>query len=412
MLVTTTFVADPWQARLDRLRRLLPVPLLALSAGAAALVPGERHGPLWLEVALVGVAAVWSIAVSARLRPDTPMWWRGVAFAVQVALGGALVWVHLTFGIFGYANFLFAYPLGPRWRKYGFTAAALVVAASMSGGYPVDGKSAVTYALVAGVLLALVLNSAGITNRALEQNQERGVMIAELAEANRRLEASMAENAELHQKLLVQAREAGVVEERQRLAGEIHDTLAQGLTAIIAQLGAAEHVRDEPAQLARHLELAKSLARSNLTEARRSVRALRPGQLEEASLPEAIAELARAWSERTGIATDVDVTGEPARASTDAESAVFRVAQEALSNVDKHANAKRVTVTLSYLGDAMLLDVHDDGTGFDPAGETDGYGLAGMRRRLESAGGQLTVESSGGYGTTINAALPMRGAVR
>ena len=134
-------------------------------------------------------------------------------------------------------------------------------------------------------------------------------MISELAEANRRLEASMAENAELHAQLVAQAREAGIVEERQRLAGEIHDTLAQGLTGIIAQLEAAEHTRHHPDTWPRHVAQARALARANLTEARRSVRALRPEQLEEASLPEAIGTLARSWSQGSTIAADLETTG-------------------------------------------------------------------------------------------------------
>ena len=177
-------------------------------------------------------------------------------------------------------------------------ATALVVSAALAGGYPSgNAGQTVTYLVVAGVLVALVANSASITNRALEQNQERGQMISDLAEANRRLEASMAENAKLHARLVAQAREAGIVEERQRLAGEIHDTLAQGLTGIIAQLEAAEHTRQHADTWSRHLAQARALARANLTEARRSVRALRPEQLEEASLPEAIGTLARTWSQ-------------------------------------------------------------------------------------------------------------------
>ena len=161
---------------------------------------------------------------------------------------------------------------------------------------------------------------------------------------------------------MVQAREAGVTEERQRMAGEIHDTLAQGLTGIIAQLEAADHTRDDEGELSRHLGQAAALARSSLTEARRSVRALRPGQLEQASLPEALAELARGWSEQTGVAARLDTTGTPVRAGADVEAALFRVTQEALSNVAKHAQAGRVQLTLSYTGDMLLLDVADDGT--------------------------------------------------
>ena len=252
---------------------------------------------------------------------------------------------------------------------------------------------------MAGVLVALTLNSASITNRVLEQNQERGRMISKLAEANRRLEASMAENAELHAQLVTQARQAGIVEERQRLAGEIHDTLAQGLTGIIAQLEAAEHTRHHADTWPRHVAQARALARANLTEARRSVRALRPEQLEQTSLPEAIGTLARSWSEGSMIDADLQTTG-----------TVVRAAQEALSNVAKHARATKVQITLTYLGDTLLLDVADDGTGFDVGAATDGYGLAGMRQRLSRVGGTLTVESSPGSGTILNASVPLAGS--
>ncbi len=303
-----------------------------------------------------------------------------------------------------------AYGLGRRWRIAGFAATALVVSAALAGGYP-SGRPghSLTYLLVAGVMLALVLNSARITNHAVQQNQERGRMIDELAEANRRLAASMEENTELHAQLLAQAREAGILEERRRLAGEIHDTLAQGLTGIIAQLEAAEHTRHRPGEWSRHLVQARSLARSSLTEARRSVRALRPEQLEDASLPEAIGVLARTWSAQSMVTANLDTTGTPVRAGADIEAAVFRVAQEALSNVAKHAQATKVQLTLTYLDDTLLLDVADNGAGFDPAARADGYGLLGMEQRLSRIRGTLTVESAPGSGTTVNAAVPLAG---
>ena len=412
----TALVHDPWQDRLDRLRRLVPLPLLIIATAGALADPGEQHSwmPVGGLVVVAAVAAVWSVAVSARLRPDVSSGWRLTAFAVHTGLAATLVWINLWYGIFAYTGFLFAYPLGARWRKAGFAATALIVTASLSGGYPF-GRSAgeaFAYVLVAAVLLALVLTSASITNRALEQNQQRGEMISELAEANRRLEASMAENADLHAQLLIQAREAGTVDERQRLAGEIHDTLAQGLTGIIAQLGAAEHVRDDPTQLSRHLELAQSLARSSLTEARRSVQALRPEQLEGASLPDAIGGLVQTWAQQSAITAELHTTGTPVRAGADTEAALYRVAQESLSNVAKHAHASKVRLTLTYLDDTLLLDVADNGSGFDPADHTDGYGLVGMRHRLARVGGTLTVESTPGYGTTINAAVPLGVAAR
>ncbi len=399
---------DPWQARMDRLRRLVPLPLLLVCAAGTFLVPGRSRSSDLLHILLVAAAALWSALVTMRLHPEVSGRWRLAVFAVHTVLAAALVWINLLYGVFAYTGFLYSYPLGARWRRLGFAATALVVSAALAGGYPsTDLEHNLTYLLIATVLLALVLNSASITNRALEQNQQRGRTINELAEANRRLEESMAENAELHARLLVQARQAGIVEERQRLAGEIHDTLAQGLTGIIAQLQAAEQTRHRPDEFARHLGQAQSLARDSLTEARRSVRALRPEQLEDASLPEAIAALGRSWSQRSGIAADLHTTGVLVRAGGDVEATLFRVAQEALSNVAKHAGASKVQLTLTYLDDTLLLDVADDGSGFDPAARTEGYGLAGMKRRLTRVDGVLTVESAPGHGTTLNATVPL-----
>jgi len=379
----------------------------------ALFVTDRQHTWARFELGLpvVAATAVWWAVVTARVRPDASTGWRLTVFAVHTALAGFLVWVSLPYGIFAYIGFLLAYGLGSRWRTAGFVATALVVSAAMAGGYPSgNAGQTVTYLVVAGVLVALTLNSARITNRVLEQNQERGRMISKLAEANRRLEASMAENAELHAQLVTQARQAGIVEERQRLAGEIHDTLAQGLTGIIAQLEAAEHTRHHADTWPRHVAQARALARANLTEARRSVRALRPEQLEQTSLPEAIGTLARSWSEGSMIDADLQTTGTVVRADPDMEAAVFRAAQEALSNVAKHAQAAQVQITLTYLGDALLLDVADDGTGFDTRATTDGYGLVGMRQRLSRVGGTLTVESSPGSGTILNASVPLAGS--
>jgi signal transduction histidine kinase len=411
--VSAAVLVDPWQTRMDRMRRLLPMPLLLVSTAGALLVPSAGGGWTTLDTALVVAAAVWSAAAIARLRPGTSPSWRVVAFTVHTALAALLVGTDTWFGVFAYSGFLFAHGLGPRWRIAGSASTALVVSAAMVGGYPSGtGDGLLTYLLVAGVMLTLVINSANITYRALEQNVDRGRMIGELAEANRRLEESMAENAALHARLIEQARAAGVVEERRRLAGEIHDTLAQGLTAIVAQLEAVEQARQRPEEWSRHLTQARSLARSSLTEARRSVRALRPEQLENATLVDALGELTCGWSQQSGIPAELETAGTAGRAPADTEAALFRVAQEALTNVGRHAKAAKVRLTLTYLGDMLLLDVADDGVGFDPDGDTAGYGLVGMRHRLAGVGGTLTVESAPGYGTTLNAAVPLPGVDR
>jgi signal transduction histidine kinase len=226
------------------------------------------------------------------------------------------------------------------------------------------------------------------------------------------LELALEENAGLHAQLLTQAREAGVLDERQRMAREIHDTIAQGLTGIITQLEAADHAKDRPVDRDRHIETAKRLARDSLAEARRSVEASMPAALETGTLPDALEVVAREWSELSGIPVDVTVTGEVTSLHPEIEVALLRVAQEALTNVAKHAGATRAGLTLSFIGDDVTLDVRDDGVGFAPAergaATTDGsgFGLTGMRQRVARVAGSLAIESEPGGGTAISARVP------
>jgi signal transduction histidine kinase len=209
------------------------------------------------------------------------------------------------------------------------------------------------------------------------------------------------ENEGLHAQLLVQAHEAGVLDERHRLAGEIHDTLAQGLTGIITQLSAATADDWE-----RRVSVAADLARANLAEARRSVHALRPPALDSAALPEALDEVASGWSTVYGVPVAVTLTGAVRVMHPEVEVALLRTAQEALANVAKHACASRVGLTLSYMEDVVTLDVRDDGVGFDLAHLSTGFGLPAMRHRVHRLSGALFVESEPGSGTAISARVP------
>ncbi|GAB3981492.1 hypothetical protein GCM10027615_62240 [Plantactinospora veratri] len=244
-----------------------------------------------------------------------------------------------------------------------------------------------------------------------QRNQKQRRALTELHEANTKLEAALEENAGLHAQLLVQAREAGVLDERQRMAREIHDTLAQGLAGILTQLQAAEQT-DEPSTSRRYVTNAMNLARESLTEARRTVHAVEPAMFAEARLPDAINEVARRWAEVYGIETVLTTTGDARPMHADVEVALLRTAQEALANVAKHARASRVGLTLSYMEDLVTLDVRDDGVGFDPGvkranGSTNGgFGLAGMRQRVQRLAGRLDIESEPGGGTAISAAVP------
>ena len=228
--------------------------------------------------------------------------------------------------------------------------------------------------------------------------------------------ALVLENLRLVEEARRAGQQAGVLRERQRIAHEIHDTLAQGFTSIVMNLEAAEGILPPDLGRARnHLDQARFTAREGLTEARRLVWALRPELLEGASLPEALGRLTERWSKESGVAADVTVTGTPRPLSPEIETTLFRTAQEALANVRKHARANRVALTLSYMGDTVALDARDDGVGFDPSRRatkvrdqtSGGFGLKGMRERIEQAGGSLSIESAPGEGSTLAVELPM-----
>jgi signal transduction histidine kinase len=242
------------------------------------------------------------------------------------------------------------------------------------------------------------------------QNEQRKQIIVELAEANAKLEAAMAENVELQARLLAQAREAGTLDERQRMAREIHDTLAQGLTGIVTQVQAARSAEGRPNDWRRHLDNAADLARESLSEARRTVQAIGPEPLEQRALCDALTEVAERWSERHGVRAEVTTTGTARPLHPEVEVALLRTAQEALANVAKHAAASRVGLTLSFLADLVTLDIRDDGVGFDPdgvrRGDDGGFGLTVMRQRVGRLAGTLEVESEPGTGTALFAGVP------
>ncbi|MEV6630941.1 sensor histidine kinase [Actinoplanes sp. NPDC051470] len=223
-------------------------------------------------------------------------------------------------------------------------------------------------------------------NRVIAQSRERGVLIAELR-------ASRAEVVRL-------SHEAGVAAERARLAGEIHDTLAQGFTSIITLVQAAD-----PALANERLALAVRTARENLAESRALIAALGPSALADASLAEAVRRQASSFSETTGIPATARVTGEPRALPTAIEVVLLRAAQEALTNVRRHAGAREADLLLAYRDESVRLVVRDDGRGFDPDGAR-GFGLTAMRARAEQVRGSLLVRSDPETGTTIELEVP------
>jgi signal transduction histidine kinase len=248
---------------------------------------------------------------------------------------------------------------------------------------------------VAGIAFSIAFGS--WIMKIISQSTERAELIAQL-------EQTRAELANAN-------REAGVLAERERLAGEIHDTIAQGFTSIVMLAQAAESmIGSDPVAARNQLELVGRTARENLAEARALVAGLAPTALTSATLPDALARLTERAGQELGIAAKFGVTGEPRTLGTGAEVVLLRVCQEALSNVRKHAEARSVRVGLCFAdagvtpGAGVRLEVVDDGVGFE-VGRDDArcFGLRGMRARIDDIGGKLDVISAPGAGTTVSA---------
>ncbi|MET0133596.1 MAG: sensor histidine kinase [Kibdelosporangium sp.] len=320
--------------------------------------------------------------------------WRSGVFAA-VAIGGLGVSMYLA-PISGYGMFV-VIPLMFMSQRLVVAVVLVVVTLSISSALSVlrDPDQGFTGALIPVVIGTVFSVMIGVwIDRVIAQSSERGQLIKEL-------EASQAEVARL-------SHEAGVTTERERLAGEIHDTLAQGFTSIVTLVQAAESElgRDE-SRVREHLELAVRTARENLAESRALVAALAPAELTESSVVDAIRRQGAKTMEQDSVIVLFDVHGDRRPLPTSVEVVLLRTVQESLSNVRKHADAGTAEIVLSYQDSSVVLLVTDDGAGFDPSSQTSGFGLRGMRSRVEQVGGSLTVTSSPGAGTTVE--LEVRG---
>lgn len=208
-------------------------------------------------------------------------------------------------------------------------------------------------------------------------------------------------------RLSERAREAAVLGERNRIARDIHDTLAQGFTGVVLNLEAADRTlrKNDYFQALEHIDHARDLARSCLDEARLSVRALRP-ESAIAQLVPALEAQARRF-DVSGVRASFEVRGTPVVLPSEVQSELLRIAQECITNVLKHARARTVHISLAYDAYALRLSVVDDGVGFDPRAHHDGFGLVGIRERAGRIGARLSVVSRPAQGTAVETALPL-----
>jgi len=213
-------------------------------------------------------------------------------------------------------------------------------------------------------------------------------------------------------RLSAQNRESVLLAERNRVAREIHDTLAQGFTGVIAQLEAAKGAisQRKKVRASDHLDRAGELARESLREARRSVQALRPRALKKKPLAAALEDLMAQMTTGVTMQAKLTLQGEPRSLPPEWETNLLRIGQEVLTNALRHAQAKQFDVLLVFDSHEIRLNLRDDGRGFDPTRGHEGFGLQGIRERTEAMGGQFTTQSSEGQGTFVSVVLPLTGA--
>ncbi|MFD6435652.1 sensor histidine kinase [Streptomyces venezuelae] len=395
MNTTAAPASTPTTSALAWCLHLLVVGLLALTA-VRAVADGRPHAGWVVAVAAVcGLVYAVGPALPAvgRSRRAAALWLTAVGAVWLGLLGLSADAVWLAFPL----NFLQLHLLP---RRAGLVAVTATAAAAITGYAAHQGTfgiaMAIGPALGAAVAVAVVWGYQAL----YRESDQRRRLIEELTATRSDLAAAQ--------------HTAGVLAERERLAREIHDTLAQGLSSIQLLLRAAERaLPTAPDNAARYVDQARQAAVDNLAEARRFVVALAPPGLEGTTLAGALERLCATTGTRHRITTDFHRVGEPVPLPTAHEVALLRIAQSALANTVRHADARSAAVTLHYLGDHVALDVVDDGQGFDPDRlpapdpEAGGFGLAAMRSRAHGLGGTLTIESAPGDGTALAVRLPL-----
>jgi signal transduction histidine kinase len=383
---------DAWTVGERRWDLYFAVVLLATVGIAQVAGPTGGPGRLAAAGALLAMVPWYLLVGRPALYGDRQLLWRGTIYVI------GLVPLLVVAQVFAGSNTFILLALCPQCFMILPFRGALAAVVALSLTQPLvslaQGAPAAEVESLAGIAAAGIAFSVAFGTwiiRIISQSAERAELIAQL-------ERTRAE-------LALANRQAGVLAERERLASEIHDTIAQGFTSIVMLAQAAESmIESDPAQARQQLELVGRTARENLAEARALVAGLAPTALTSGTLGDALARLTERAGQELGIAAEFAVTGEPRPLGTGAEVVLVRVCQEALSNVRKHAQARSVRVRLGFACSGVRLEVADDGVGFEVGRDDTGcFGLRGMRARVDDIGGKLDVTSALGKGTTVSA---------
>lgn len=384
----------PTPRALDWCVHLLVVGLLALAAVRAVL--GELPHPAACVAAVVICGVVYAVGTTLPVvrtsRRAAALWLAalGAAWLLLLVLTPDAIW--FAFPLF----FLQLHLLPPR---SGLLAVIVTTVIAVTGFAVHQGEfnpaMAIGPALGAAVAVTVVWGYQAL----YRESDRRRALIEELTATRADLAAAQ--------------HTAGVSAERDRLAREIHDTLAQGFSSIQLLLHAAERaLPTNPENAARYVVQAREAAGDNLAEARRFVAALTPPSLDDSTLAAAVERLCTTTGDRHRIAVRFRLIGTPVPLPTAREVAVLRIAQSALANAVRHSGAASIDVELKYDGFGVGLGVADDGCGFDQDAVTahdsinGGFGLPAMRARAHAVDGTLVVDSAEGRGTTVRARIP------
>lgn len=372
LTATILVVAILMSVRMDLSLAVLNLVLLSLFAGLYFV------GSYYLE----RMTGVWKLAWLIAL---TVVW----IADILVASAG----IYLLFVLF----FLYLRVLGMVWGSI-----SVIFGTAVSVGIQIP--QGLTFGGVMGPVVSALVTVAIFYafTRLHEINTERTALIRELMETREQLAET--------------ERAAGVAGERQRIAHEIHDTLAQGLSSIQMLLHAANRDLDGDINVVKARErigLARQTAADNLQEARAMIAALQPAALSQTSLVGALDRMAQGFAAAADLNIEVEADGEVTQLPMKFEAVLLRIAQGAVGNVAKHAQATRARITVSYSDDAVRVDIVDNGVGFDvkavesrPAG-LGHIGLAAMKRRAEEVSGEVVIESSPGNGTAVSVSVPL-----